>query len=196
MSILAILFVVGLLHGERGFSLNVTNHENDIGHLKQLIQQLNVSLQHTVNNEIDQLKRETSLLKTKINAQSQNPIAFTARLSHDVELLGEQTIVFDKIILNLGNAYHESYGHFTAPVQGVYQFAVSLLNDGKESYFSLMRNGNQVLSMLYIRSGTFYSSSSIVVAQLEANDVVFVKGTRTANLDESYYCIFSGFLIQ
>ena len=77
------------------------------------------------------------------------PIAFTARLSHDISLGAGQTVVFDTPLLNLGNAYHEPYGHFSAPVDGIYQFAVSLLNDGKQSFFEIMKHGNEVLASLF-----------------------------------------------
>ncbi|XP_062608644.1 uncharacterized protein LOC134270442, partial [Saccostrea cucullata] len=126
MSSLTVLFVVGLC-GKLCFCLNLTNHGNEIAHLKQLVQQLNTSLHQMVaenrktatnnRNEINQLKNETSHLKSNFNTQSQGPIAFTAALTLNTEYLAGNTVVFDKIILNLGNAYHESYGHFTAPVR-------------------------------------------------------------------------------
>lgn len=101
--------------------------------------------------------------------------------------------MFDKIQLNIGNAYHETYGHFSAPIA---QFAVTLLNNGNESYFTLVRNGNEPLAALYSKAG-FIPASAVVVVQLEASDVVFVKATNVgANLDEPFYCLFSGYLIQ
>lgn len=47
-------------------------------------------------------------------------VAFTASLSHDINVAVGQTVIFDRVLLNLGNAYHETYGHFTAPVDGIY----------------------------------------------------------------------------
>lgn len=105
-------------------------------------------------------------------------------------------MVFDKTELNIGNAYHETYGHFSAPIAGLYQFALTLLNNGNESYFTLVRNGNEPLAALYSKAG-FIPASAVVVVQLEASDVVFVKATNVgANLDEPFYCLFSGYLIQ
>ncbi|XP_062608646.1 complement C1q-like protein 4 isoform X1 [Saccostrea cucullata] len=190
MSPLTVLLIVGLC-GKLCFCLNLTNHGDDVAHLKQLVQQLNTSLHQMAMNN----RNEINQLKANFNTQSQGSIAFTATLTHNTEYLAGNTVVFDRIILNLGNAYHESYGHFTVPVRGVHQFSASLLNNGKDSYFNIMRNGNQMLSDIYTKTG-YISSSSIVVVQLEARDVVFVKASTTGNLDGGYYCIFSGFLIK
>uniref|UniRef100_A0A8W8I114 C1q domain-containing protein n=1 Tax=Magallana gigas TaxID=29159 RepID=A0A8W8I114_MAGGI len=103
-------------------------------------------------SEIDQLRNETTHLKANLYSQSHGAIAFTARLSRDVNLAQGQTVVFDKIQLNIGNAYHETYGHFSAPIAGLYQFALTLLNNGNESYFTLVRNGNEPLAASLLQS--------------------------------------------
>ena len=123
------------------------------------------------------------------------PVAFTARLSYDVNLGSGQTVIFDTPLLNFGNAYHETYGHFTAPVDGIYQFALSLLNNGKEGYFVIMKNGNEHLASLFSKED-FVPSTIVIVLQMQARDVVFVKAWTAGDLDENHYCIFSGFLIQ
>lgn len=122
-------------------------------------------------------------------------VAFTASLSHDINVAVGQTVIFDRVLLNLGNAYHETYGHFTAPVDGIYQFAVSLLNNGRNAYFTLTKNGNEHLVYIYSRHD-FVPGTSVIEVQLQARDVVFVKATTDGDLDEGHYCVFSGFLIQ
>ncbi|XP_048736539.1 complement C1q-like protein 4 [Ostrea edulis] len=191
-------FFVLLFCVKESFCLNLTNHGNEVEHLKQLVQQLNASLQHNVI-EIDRLKKESASLKATLTASSKDPvpIAFTARLSSNMVLSNQQTVIFDNVLLNLGNAYHETYGHFTAPVSGVYQFAVSLLTGpgGSNSYFAVLRNGNQLLGSIYIVKD-YYSSSVTVTAHLDMSDVVFVRADSASKLDAGYYCAFSGFLIQ
>lgn len=124
-------------------------------------------------------------------------VAFTARLSNDTELAAIETVVFDNILLNSGNAYNERNGQFTAPVAGTYQFAVSLTNFGKESHFAVQKNGNDALSRLYIKSGLTYSTSSVVVAHLDAGDIVHVQSQYfPTNLRQGKYSVFSGFLIK
>eukprot|EP00105_Crassostrea_gigas_P024912 XP_011445329.1 PREDICTED: heavy metal-binding protein HIP [Crassostrea gigas] len=200
------LFFLVLFLGKQCHCLNVTNHGSDVDKLKEIVQQLSASLQNMqaeqarkdviYRSEIDQLRNDTTNLKAKLHSRSHDAIAFTARLSHDVNLAVGQTVVFDKTQLNLGNAYHDTYGHFSAPIAGLYQFALTLLNNGNDSYFVLVRNGNEELAGLYSRHD-FVPASAVVVVQLEASDVVFVKATNVgANLDEPFYCLFSGYLIQ
>lgn len=124
-------------------------------------------------------------------------IAFTARLSVDTELAAIETVKFDDLLLNLGSAYDPATGLFTARESGVYQLAVSLMSGGKEGYFVMSRNGNDGLSYLYTHSGIWYSSSSVLVVQLNEGDTVQVKSLYSpANLHQGKYSVFSGFLIK
>ena len=60
----------------------------------------------------------------------------------ECQLSVQQTVIFDAPLMNLGNAYHKTYEYFSAPKDGLYQFAVSLLTQSKTSDFALMKNGN------------------------------------------------------
>ena len=122
-------------------------------------------------------------------------VAFSARVSHDINLSIGQTVIFDAPLMNLGHAYHETYGHFSAPEDGLYQFAVSLLTQSKTSDFALMKNGNEILARVYSKEGLIPSTNVIEVI-LQDRDVVFVKATLDGDLDGGHYCMFSGFLIQ
>lgn len=60
----------------------------------------------------------TMILIIAFSAQQQ-PIAFFAELSNDmVNPSSGQTVVFDQILTNVGNAYNPSTGIFTAPLPG------------------------------------------------------------------------------
>ncbi|XP_062569909.1 multimerin-2-like isoform X2 [Saccostrea cucullata] len=200
----------------------LSTHGNDVEQLKQLVQQMNISLQHVLAENqklnVQQLQMNVSLQHVlaenqKLNAEinglknltSQvaasstglHPVVFTAILSQNVELGAGQTVVFNKTLLNVGNAYHETYGHFRAPVSGLYQFSVSLLNNKKETKFEIVRNGNQNLAKLYTQAGTYSASAKTIAVRLELDDVLFVRTITAGNLDGSaYYCVFSGFLIH
>ena len=59
------------------------------------------------------------------------PIAFSASLTSDISRLGvEQEIIFDQVHLNVGNNYDVRHGNFRAPVDGTYEFTVSMLAPG------------------------------------------------------------------
>lgn len=74
------LFFLVLFFGKQYRCLNVTNHGSDIDKLKEIVQQLNASLQHMqteqtrkevlFRSEIDQLRNETTHLKAKLYSQS------------------------------------------------------------------------------------------------------------------------------
>ncbi|XP_062569910.1 complement C1q subcomponent subunit A-like isoform X3 [Saccostrea cucullata] len=181
----------------------LSTHGNDVEQLKQLVQQMNVSLQHVLaenqklNAEINGLKNLTS--QVAASSTGRGSLAFTAILSNDKEFAHHQSVVFDKILLNHGNAYNGNLGHFRATSSGFYQFTVSYLNIGKTSFFQLFKNGNQALASDYLDVGKNYSSSSTIAVQLDKGDVVFVKtesGLHPSNLRGSDNCIFSGFLVQ
>lgn len=79
MLVLRLFFLV-LFLGKQCLCLNVTNHGNDIDKLKEIVQQLNASLQHMQTEqirkdvlfrfEIDQLRNETTHLKANLYSQS------------------------------------------------------------------------------------------------------------------------------
>ena len=53
-------------------------------------------------------------------------MAFHVQLMHDMNPLAVyQHIIFDHIILNIGDGYDKYSGHFIAPYQGLYSFVVS-----------------------------------------------------------------------
>ena len=59
------------------------------------------------------------------------PIAFSASLSHNIVQLGtQQEILFDQVHLNAGNSYDVRHGNFRAPIDGTYEFSVSMLSPG------------------------------------------------------------------
>ena len=52
-------------------------------------------------------------------------------MSHNIVQLGtQQEILFDQVHLNAGNGYDVRHGNFRAPVDGTYEFSVSMLSPG------------------------------------------------------------------
>ena len=78
-----------------------------------------------------------------------NPaVAFTAVVAPPtLSLLGAgETLVFDTVITNVGNAYRNTTGLFRAPIKGVYVFNFALMMDpGLDEYIELVKNGNHVM---------------------------------------------------
>ncbi|XP_052795043.1 complement C1q-like protein 3 [Mya arenaria] len=69
----------------------------------------------------------------------ESPVAFSAKLSHNVEHAGiDQTVIFDSILLNEGGHYNPHTGVFRVPVEGIYLFNM-MFADGYEPHRLWMR---------------------------------------------------------
>lgn len=60
-------------------------------------------------------------------------IAFQSSLFKTLEnMKNQETVIFDKVSLNEGNAYDKTSGIFVAPLDGIYSFTFTMLtNPGK-----------------------------------------------------------------
>jgi len=116
-------------------------------------------------------------------------------------------ISFNKITTNLGGAYDGSSGTFTAPVNGVYVFSLTIRLYGLSSYtyqgtFQLMINGAVQLSLYpdtHGKGSEFSSASGTAVLTLEKGDTVHVVSKETKNYiegDMEYSSYFSGVLLK
>ncbi|VDI13782.1 Hypothetical predicted protein [Mytilus galloprovincialis] len=107
-------------------------------------------------------------------------VAFHTRLTQHVTLGSSQTVIFDDVITNIGNAYDHLTGLFTAPYDGVYFFASSFLKpgDGPSLHLEMMKNGASI-SKGHAAAGN--NASAIV--SLKLGDVIKIRhfeGTSTA----------------
>ncbi|CAG2256714.1 unnamed protein product [Mytilus edulis] len=124
-------------------------------------------------------------------------IAFHAQLTPHVTLGSTQTVIFDHVITNIGKAYNQHTGHFTAPFNGIYFFACTFLQTGG-SYLHLQMVQNSIeISKGHASSGDAVAGSMNAVIYLHKGDVVKVRhypslGTQTIHGDWSY---FMGYLL-
>ena len=110
-----------------------------------------------------------------------NPaVAFTAIVSPpSVTLLGAgETIIFDLVITNVGNAYKNTTGMFRAPLQGVYVFNFALMMDpGLDEYIELVKDGNHIMwNYGHAPGSTHYiSASRTATLELQASNQMYLK---------------------
>lgn len=130
-------------------------------------------------------------------------IAFTATNSKDIEHLGNhQTIVFDRVVTNIGNQYHQHSGIFTTTVSGVYVFFFDLrARQNAELYGALVKDGTTlVVAYAYAPNVSHHhrSESNMAVTHLNEGDSVWVQTvdvyTQTILLLDDRSS-FSGFLL-
>jgi hypothetical protein len=131
-------------------------------------------------------------------------VAFSVYLSHLQEHLGtHQTVKFDKIITNDGNAYNSVTGIFTVPVTGTYVFIFYLNSSTSNVEFSLMAD-NSLIASGTSRPFEFNQSKDVqgggtVVVRLNQGVSVWIENAKADSIVYSHYryrwVTFSGFLL-
>uniref|UniRef100_A0A674NWW8 C1q domain-containing protein n=1 Tax=Takifugu rubripes TaxID=31033 RepID=A0A674NWW8_TAKRU len=152
---------------------------------------------------------EANVLMMKLQVQTsavfvpgQLKVAFSAGLtdSGSVGPFDEgTTLIFSKPFSNVGGAYNQSTGVFTAPVRGLYFFSFTA-GDYLRGYTGLYlyRNNKPVLFNLGLNNhGGHASMSSGVVLMLEEGDVVCLHLPASYRLYDDFQNLscFSGFLL-
>nr|XP_022292086.1 uncharacterized protein LOC111103253 isoform X1 [Crassostrea virginica] len=158
--------------------------------------------------EIDQLKMSaavSSLELFRIN-QTQSKcdvstrIGFTAGVTSSSTTWNSGTLVFPKVITNVGNGYNPNDGVFTAPRAGVYVFFVNVQSYGIMTiYVDIVLNGStKVRTMSLNTSGEQHDAGpNLAVLSLQTGDRVWVKyysGQGYYTTSDGSITTFSGFL--
>uniref|UniRef100_A0AAZ3R2X5 C1q domain-containing protein n=1 Tax=Oncorhynchus tshawytscha TaxID=74940 RepID=A0AAZ3R2X5_ONCTS len=115
----------------------------------------------------------------------------------------EKTLVYGKVLTNLGNAYNPATGIFTAPVAGVYQFSVyHHSGTGRRSDSLLFKNKEQIAFISAMNKDGSYNGSNGIILQLEEGDVVYVVlkdnswiWDHMSNVGAIGWCHFNGILL-
>ncbi|XP_078323733.1 uncharacterized protein LOC111103252 [Crassostrea virginica] len=196
---------------------NVSNYAAAISDLDRkhleyidIINETTIMLKSDIDQyEIDQLKMSaavTSLELFRIN-QTQSKcdvstrIGFTAGVTSSSSSWSSGTLVFPKVITNIGNGYNPSDGVFTAPRAGVYVFFVNVQGYSNQMiYVDIVLNGATKVRTSAYTVNTDYEDAgpNLAVLSLQTGDRVWVKH----HLGQGYYThsdgpitTFSGFLI-
>ena len=139
----------------------------------------------------------------KSTAAADTKVAFSAGLK-DTGFIesgnNELNLVFTRIITNVGQAYSEKTGIFTAPVKGVYFFRFTLADalTTRWVYIRMVKNEEEVLKMgEYNTDGHRSYLTDGVTLQLEKGDKVNLRLPAGNRLQEEATVrnTFSGFLL-
>ncbi|CAG2233473.1 unnamed protein product [Mytilus edulis] len=146
---------------------------------------------------IDTLQRTNRLLGETGSAIPSNKVAFHVRLTQYVTLGSAQTVIFDHVITNIGKAYNQHTGHFTAPFNGIYVFACTFLQTGGTAVHLQMVNNSSEISRGHGANGGGVAGSMNAVIYLKKGDVVKVRhypgyGSQTIHGNWSF---FTGYLL-
>ncbi|CAK6984620.1 uncharacterized protein LOC108874148 isoform X10 [Scomber scombrus] len=112
----------------------------------------------------------------------------------------ETTLIYRAVKTNIGGAYGQSTGIFTAPVAGVYYFTI-FHHAGKDhgTVLYLYKN-NQKVIMTQNHKAVFeiaHNGGNAVFLQLQPGDQVYVRMTANSFIwGGNYHTTFSGFLVS
>ncbi|XP_031421476.1 heavy metal-binding protein HIP-like [Clupea harengus] len=144
---------------------------------------------------------ETEVVNLEKEITEKPKVAFSVGLTNSGIIQAgttELNLIFTKIFTNVGQAYNDMTGYFTAPVRGVYYFRFTV-HDNTAYWLEIRmyKNVEQVMYLWENNSGVRSYLSGGVTLQLEAGDVVNLRVPVGYKLyDDSHnHCIFSGFLL-
>ncbi|XP_029981064.1 complement C1q-like protein 4 isoform X1 [Sphaeramia orbicularis] len=106
------------------------------------------------------------------------------------------TLIFKRVVTNVGNGYNSNTGIFTAPTKGVYYFSFTgCVGTSGKLNAALVKN-SELISAIYDTRGTYGCGSNSVTVQLEVSDTVFIRlWNRHSIFDQSRLSTFTGFLL-
>lgn len=144
---------------------------------------------------------ETRDRRLTINAQQ---VAFHVVADASQSHLDQgQNIVFDTVLLNVGDSYHDQHGVFIAPVPGIYVFSVTVMNQavtGHEFIEAALYKDGTLLekAMADGRTSGYDQGSFTVTTQLQEGSEVWVECYYPKTDDYLYgarFSSFTGFLL-
>ena len=121
-------------------------------------------------------------------------MAFTVTRSHEGQLTNAK-VLYDKVLVNTGNAYSPQTGEFTCPRGGVYVFTWSTMsrNTNEHCYAYIYRNGvASLMTFAYETSSNYEVASNTEIFHLNQGDRVWIQTTECDWLYGYPYTAFSG----
>ena len=102
-------------------------------------------------------------------------VAFTAGVTSYSTTWNSGTLIFNSVILNVGNGYNPSTGVFTSPMTGTYVFYVTAVEYNKQDlYVDIVLNSVSKVRTLAENSAAFQTGTNMVVLNLQKGDSVWV----------------------
>lgn len=164
---------------------------SDVGDVISLQESLNLERAERLRlqTELDSLSEKFSALESNFHMQrdrgwltSKSGVSFTAVRSANVNIYPKQTLIFDEVLSNVGDVYNPTFGHFTAPVDGVYLISVSIaVQHQKLADVYLMNNTTEVYRFLAgdATSNWYEVGSATLNLELAKGDVLYIQGRRS-----------------
>ncbi|XP_077586849.1 uncharacterized protein LOC144206045 isoform X2 [Stigmatopora nigra] len=166
------------------------------------VSSMELRLIQNIHNNEELMFRLRDLERRSVQSSGEMKVAFAAALT-DSGSIGpfdwETTLIFSKVFTNVGRAYDETSGVFTAPVGGVYVFSFTAA-DFLKGYMgvTLYHNQDPIVSSLDLNNhGGYTSATNGALIRLAMGDSVRLSLPASYRLydDKRSFSVFSGFLL-
>jgi len=167
---------------------------------------------HSLRNLITDAANKSNSMGQVSSDMKKREVAFSIGMNENSKKILDpwETIIFDRVITNIGNCYSKHTGTFTAPARGIYVFFVNILGyvdnnvidfsgTSNANEFSLKQNNNNILwlsTQASFRQGT--DSNFIVIELAHGDKIKVVKHGpwqhRPTNVHNSW-STFSGYML-
>ncbi|XP_071177840.1 heavy metal-binding protein HIP-like [Mytilus edulis] len=157
-------------------------------------EKVNIDTQQEIDNRIKEaLPQITDAVTENIQSDLRESASFTASLTNSI--VPADTIRFDKVWLNTGNAYDKNTGVFTAPRGGRYQFSATVMSSEKQGTVHCAMKKNN-MTHLNIFGGENFSAGTVnCVLALQKGDHVKIVWTNGQGVYGGHWSVFSGYFI-
>ena len=89
--------------------------------------------------------------------------------THNIASSPHHIFAFDKVITNIGNAYHPHSGSFLAPRSGVYVLVWTIRLDGNSNHGTELLHDNNIINSIYLKSANVISGTATGTAVVQVN---------------------------
>ncbi|KAL3836224.1 hypothetical protein ACJMK2_021663 [Sinanodonta woodiana] len=195
------------------FSLIIGGDDTDtvssnIVYLHQLLSEERI-MRSSLETQIQQMEQRIQKLETNMSTMQKVPsrdptVAFHAYLAKDGGAVQSAHVIFDTVLLNIGNAYSPLHGIFRAPYNGTYLFSVTAATSpGHQLHFYLRKN-DKTVEFVFADSRDWDQASKTTILALNVDDYVWVEANGELMgswSDDSFghihiHSSFTGFLIK
>ncbi|XP_063448417.1 uncharacterized protein LOC134727949 [Mytilus trossulus] len=145
------------------------------------------------------MKEKRLLLNITTDSPAVSRVAFSAKLTGgNVQLGHHQTVGYNTVDTNIGNAYDANHNNFIVPEKGVYLLSFTGMNvDGQNVYLEMMKNGKEI-AIVYCSPKANSMGSQTIVEVLEKGDIVWVRHVHSGAVQingNDPYNTFTGVLL-